>query len=265
MRLFDSHLHLDVAAFEPDWQTCLTKAASGCVAYRALVPGIEAGAFAHQRARAAAFPDQLRCAFGIHPLHAATASEADLNTLSRYLDDPLAVAVGEIGLDALLPAPSMALQEALFIAQLEKAYAAGLPVILHLRKTHDRALALLRRFPPCGGIVHAFNGALAHAQAFIDRGFRLGFGGAATGPNATRLQGLFKTLPLAALVLETDAPWMNPPWRPKGVRNTPETLHEILTTLAALRELPAATLAEHTFHNACDALRWPACDPPFAP
>jgi TatD DNase family protein len=257
MRLFDTHIHLDVAAFENDRAALLGQAIGACEAYRAVIPGIEPAAFAHQREVAIALPNQLRCAFGIHPLHAHMATPATLQTLADDLADPLTVAVGEIGLDALLPAPSLSIQESAFVAQLIHARKMDLPVILHLRKTHDRALSLLRRFPVKGGIVHAFNGSLVQAQAFIERGFMLGFGGAATGARALHLQRLFTALPIEALVLETDAPWMNPAWQSKGSRNEPQALYPIAQTLASLRKITPEALGEACFENACHVLSWP--------
>jgi hypothetical protein len=63
-----------------------------------------------------------------------------------------------------------------------------------------------------GGIAHAFNGSLQQAQAFIDLGFKLGFGGAVTYERALQLRRLAAELPLSALVLETDAPDIPPHW-----------------------------------------------------
>jgi len=63
-----------------------------------------------------------------------------------------------------------------------------------------------------GGIAHAFNGSLQQAQAFIDLGFVLGFGGAMTFERATQLRHLAATLPMSSIVLETDAPDIPPQW-----------------------------------------------------
>ena len=61
-----------------------------------------------------------------------------------------------------------------------------------------------------GGIAHAFNGSFQQAEQLIERGFKLGFGGAMTNPRATHLQDLAKSLPINSIVLETDAPDMPP-------------------------------------------------------
>ena len=55
-------------------------------------------------------------------------------------------------------------QQALFEAQLELARESELPVLLHVRKSHDQVLATLRRIRVPGGIAHAFNGSLQQAR-----------------------------------------------------------------------------------------------------
>ena len=81
---------------------------------------------------------------------------------------------------------------------------------------------------------------------------------------ARRLRELATTLPLQALVLETDAPDIPPQWlyttaaeraagRPQGV-NTPAELPRIGVVLAELRGLSEAAVQEATTANALAAL-----------
>ncbi len=115
-----------------------------------------------------------------------------------------------------------------------------------------------------GGIAHAFNGSLQQAQAFIERGFCLGFGGAVTFDAARQLLRLVTELPLEALVLETDLPDIPPQWlyrtaaeRTAGAAqglNTPAELPRIGGIVAALRGIPPESLAEATASNARQAL-----------
>jgi TatD DNase family protein len=116
-----------------------------------------------------------------------------------------------------------------------------------------------------GGIAHAFNGSVQQARAFIDLGFKLGFGGAVTYDRALKLRELAATLPLDALVLETDAPDIPPHWlyttaeqRAQGQaqgRNTPAELPRIADVVAQLRGITPQALAEATGRNARAALR----------
>ena len=191
-----------------------------------------------------------------------------LRTLAARLqalrDDPRLVAVGEIGLDGFVPGLDMARQQAFYRAQLKLAQRAELPVILHVRRSADALLKGLREVPVRGGIAHAFNGSLQQAEAFIERGFCLGFGGALTYERALQLRRLATHLPLTSLVLETDAPDIAPHWlytpaeqRAQGVaqgRNEPAELPRIALTLAELRGISPEALASLTTANACAAL-----------
>ncbi len=81
-----------------------------------------------------------------------------------HRDDPRLVAVGEIGLDHFVPGLDRSRQERFYLAQLALAREAGLPVILHVRRSADALLKGLRRVAVRGGIAHAFNGSEVQAE-----------------------------------------------------------------------------------------------------
>ena len=89
---------------------------------------------------------------------------------------------------------------------------------------------------------------------FIGRGFKLGFGGAMTYPRALRIRELAATLPLEALVLETDAPDIGPEWLGHHGRNSPAELVKIADILAQLRSEDPAEIVAATGLNALSAL-----------
>jgi TatD DNase family protein len=178
--------------------------------------------------------------------------------------------VGEIGLDLFVPElrvePLRARQQHFYVTQLKLARKYGLPVLLHVRRSVDQVLKGLRDVARADwhGIAHAFNGSAQQAQSFIDLGFKLGFGGALTYDRALQLRRLAASLPLDALVLETDAPDMPPHWlyrtteqraagEAQGV-NSPTELPRIGAVLAELRGLGVAELAAATTRNALAAL-----------
>ncbi|HRD92247.1 MAG TPA: TatD family hydrolase, partial [Accumulibacter sp.] len=117
----------------------------------------------------------------------------------------------------------------------------------------DQVLKNLRRIKVRGGIAHAFNGSRQQAEEFIKLGFKLGFGGALSYPGSTRIRRLAASLPLEAIVLETDAPDMPPAWLAGG-RNTPLQLPRINEVLAGLRGIDAGLLARVTSANALAVL-----------
>lgn len=188
-------------------------------------------------------------AYGIHPMYVGRACADDLDALRETLGREPAVAVGEIGLDRHIDPRDDKCQTFYFIEQLRIAQEFDLPVLLHVRKAIDPILTLLRQHTVRGGIAHAFNGSREQAEAFITLGFKLGFGGAMTYAGSKRIRALAATLPLDSLVLETDAPDIPPVWKAGG-RNTPADLWPIAQTLADLRGISLAEIADATTHNA---------------
>lgn len=264
MRWIDSHCHLDAPEFDPD-RDAVWSAARAAGVCMAVLPAVQAADF--ERARSLAHRLDLAYALGIHPLFVDRADEADLDrlaeALARWGDDPRLVAVGEIGLDHFVPGLDRDRQQRFYLAQLALARGAGLPVILHVRRSADALLAGLRRVPVAGGIAHAFNGSAQQAGQFLALGFKLGFGGTLSFEGARRIRALARELPAEAPVLETDAPDIPPQWlyRPateRGpapqARNTPAELPRIGAELARLRGWSLAETADRTAANALAAL-----------
>lgn len=270
----DTHCHLDAREFDADRDAVIARSRQAGVGL-IVVPAVSASTLG--TARQAAMQCNGAYALGIHPLFVKEAPEREaLEALARALDahigDPRLVAVGEIGLDHFVPAfqdeASLALQERLYIAQLDLAVRHGLPAILHVRRSADTLLKHLRRLrdagrPVPGGIAHAFNGSRQQADTFLSLGFKLGFGGAMTFDRALQIRRLAAELPDDAIVMETDAPDIPPHWlyrtaeeREKGARsrNEPGELPRIAGTLAELRRWSIDEARARTHANALAAL-----------
>lgn len=249
--MIDSHCHLDAAEFDNDRDAVLAHALEVGVT-GIVVPGVERANFAAVASLAREYPE-CHAAYGIHPLYVDGAQESDLPALRAMLAGGAAVAVGEIGLDRFVEPRDEAKQAFYFAEQLKVAKEFGLPVVLHVRRAIDAVLKELRQVRLPGGIAHAFNGSRQQADEFIKLGFVLGFGGAMTFPRALRIRELATTLPLEAIVLETDAPDISPHWL-DGQRNSPDQLPRIAQTLAELRSISVAEVIAATNKNAIRTL-----------
>jgi TatD DNase family protein len=251
----DTHCHLDAAEFDAD-RDAVIAAASAAGVSRIVIPAVAPWNFARVRALAHRV-DGAVYALGIHPLHAPEASDTDLDALRREiessLDDPRFVGIGEIGLDYFVPGLDDARQQYVYDAQLKLAREFDLPAICHVRKSQDQVLKGLRRNGVHRGIAHAFNGSFQQAQAFIDHGMHLGFGGNVTFERALQIRRLAQQLPLDSIVMETDAPDISPSWLYRE-RNTPDQVPRIGAVLAGLRGLSPDELALGTTANVASAL-----------
>ena len=269
----DTHCHLDAPEF--DGQNAVVRAwAAAENVMHCVIPAVDRSNFARVRELAHAQGDSY--ALGIHPLYVKSAQESDLAELDAQLlqhrDDRRLVAVGEIGLDFFIPelrtSPLRERQEFFYRAQLRLAKKYGLPVILHVRQSADRLLKYLRELGSdghrFGGIAHAFNGSDVQAGEFMKMGFKLGFGGTVTFEAARAIRRLAISLPLDAMVIETDSPDIPPQWLYKtaaeraggevqGV-NQPSQLPRIASVICGLRDITATELMVATTANAIDAL-----------
>ena len=245
--LIDTHCHLDAAEFAADREQVAARARAAGVETM-VVPAVEYANFSDVLACRSNYPG-CHAALGIHPMYVGRSRPDDLALMRAAVAQHHPVAIGEIGLDFFVPDFDAQGQELYFSEQLKIARDFDLPVLLHIRRAQDQVLKHLRRIRVKGGIAHAFNGSRQQADAFIALGFKLGFGGAMTYPRATRLRELAATLPLEAMVLETDSPDMAPEFAARQ-RNSPEYLPRIAHILAELRGISFADVARATSANA---------------
>ncbi|XZG69859.1 TatD family hydrolase [Chitinibacteraceae bacterium HSL-7] len=254
----DSHCHLDAAEFEPDRDEVVAQSRAAGVS-RWVVPAVSAATFASTVAMRTRYGAEI--ALGLHPVYVAEHDDAHLDELASWVAQHQPVAIGEIGLDFYMPGLDRQRQIDVFERQLRLARDVDLPVIVHIRRSQDEVLKYLKKWQVKGGIAHAFNGSEQQAARFIDLGFKLGFGGAATYSGSQRIRRLVAGLPLEAIVLETDSPDMAPSWlagSPPG-RNTPAELPRIAAEVALLRGITLDALARATRANTAAALSqmWP--------
>jgi len=262
----DTHCHLDAAEFDADRAAVHARARAAGVGLLVL-PAVCGANLDAVRTLAHAGGDAY--ALGYHPLYVEQEPADALPRLAAALQaaagDARLAAVGEIGLDGFVAGLDPQVQARWCAAQLGLAREAGLPVVLHVRRSADPLLALLRRTRVTGGIAHAFNGSAQQARAFLDLGFKLGFGGAMTQARALQIRRLAAELPADAWVLETDAPDIPPAWLYRSAaererdgaghhRNEPAELPRIAQTLAELRGLSLAEVARQSTANALAAL-----------
>jgi len=265
LALVDTHCHLDAPEFADRLPEIVSRAANQGVK-AVLLPTVQASDWSQARNLAEQLGQLmpgLVYTLGIHPLYINQAQASDIATLEvqiqNSLNDPRFVGVGEIGLDYFVGGLDLQRQEYFFNAQLDLAEQFQLPVILHVRRSQDAILKALRKRKVPGGIAHAFNGSHQQAHQFIELGFKLGFGGAATYARALQIRRLLQELPLESIVTETDAPDIPPAWlREEGGQfNEPALLSRIAEQLAEIRGVSDDIFVNAVWQNAMQALpRW---------
>ena len=268
MQLFDTHTHFDVTDFDHDRQHLAVQAKQVGVESLVLIGFIESRfdelIQTHQQLQDWENVPQSYLAPGLHPFYIEQHQQAHLQRLEQVLKQHDCVAIGEIGLDTFLKQhkrpDAFAKQQHYFNAQLELATHYQKPVLLHIRKAHAEALAILKaqKFK-LGGIAHAFSGGVEEAKALVKLGFKIGVTGQITNPNAKKLHQVVQAIGAERLVIETDCPDMTPlccqTSTEHRTRNTPVNLPYILDSLAQTLGQPQDQLAEQLWQNSLAALR----------
>ncbi|MDY6839914.1 MAG: TatD family hydrolase [Pseudomonadota bacterium] len=258
MQLIDAHCHFDFPQFEGRREAELEKGRSRGL--RGLViPGVRRPDWNRVRDTALAHDGLFYC-LGIHPWFVGEHSGQDLVELRRLLESrpDRCVAIGECGLDRLRG--NLETQWPWFEAQVALADELGMPLVIHSVKTHDEVHGLLNRWQWDGrALIHGFSGSFQQAGKLVDLGCFIGVGGVITHPRARKTRDAIARLPLAALVLETDAPDMAPEGVPRG-RNSPRYLPEILGALAEIRGGTPEQLAPALLDNVSRLYGWSRAD-----
>lgn len=245
--LFDTHAHLDDHAFDPD-RDALLAALPGQGIGLLMNPGCS---LATSRAACALAREHswIYAAVGSHPDAAAEVTPEVLEEYRRLIrENPKVKAIGEIGLDYHYEDVPRNIQQEAFLAQMELAREAKLPVIVHERDAHADGMTVVRHFPEVTGVFHCYSGSPEMARELVERGWYIGFTGVLTFKNARRALEVAAGLPLDRIVLETDCPYMSPePFR--GKRNDPGRLYRMAEALSALRGLPVEEIETITMEN----------------
>jgi TatD DNase family protein len=258
--LVDTHCHLDAAQFAGDPVAALVARAAAAGVTRLVTVGTDLITSAAAVRLAESHPN-VWATVGVDPNDCADFDAAAGARLAALAASPRVVAVGEIGLDYYWNRAPREVQQAAFRAQLALADELGLPVVIHSRAALDDTEAVLvewaarRRDGRPAGVLHCYSGDLARAERLVAAGFLVSLAGVVTYRNAGQTQEVATGLPLGALVLETDAPYLAPhPHR--GARNEPANVRPIAEHVAVLRGTDLAVVAAATTANAARLFRW---------
>jgi TatD DNase family protein len=268
--IFDSHSHLNLAAFDEDREEVIKKLKAENIWV------INAGTcFETSKKAIAIAKDNENCwaTVGLHPSHTIP-TKIDKNELSSgepeksflkpqvfdegfetLLKEPKVIAVGECGLDYSYLNDFLdvdrekykKVQEREFRKQIQAAKKYHLPLCLHIRDLYEEALDILDSELYKGkAVFHFFTGDKIQAEQIIKKGFYLSFSGVIT--YSQKMDEVIEKTPLTKMLIETDAPYVAPvPYR--GKRNEPTYVEEVAKKIAQIKKLPLKQIEKATFEN----------------
>jgi len=208
-------------------------------------------------------------AVGFHPHEVKNMDEDSLELIKGLSKKPKVVAIGEIGLDYYRNLSSEEDQIHWFIEQTKLALELDMPIIIHDRDAHGEVLRILKeegvfseerksKFPvnPITGTVddarllmHCYSGSAELAEQYVKLGATLSVAGPVTYKNNRKTGEVVDAIPLAHLLIETDAPYLTPePFR--GKSNISPYVEFTARKIAAIKGISYEEVAETTLANA---------------
>lgn len=260
--MIDTHCHIDDPQYTEGLDAFLAEQRQDGVE-AILVPGVDKTSVKDVLEVCNLYPDYLFPALGLHPENVKEDWREQLATIKAAVDKSFAstpytlhptlrhsrlIAIGEIGLDYHWDVTFKEQQHEALREQMRWAEQYHLPVMIHSRDATEDTLKILREFPAVKGVMHCFSGSHEVAEQVVKMGYYLGIGGVLTFKNCKLAEHLVD-IPLEALVLETDAPYMAPvPHR--GKRNESRWMRYVAERLAQVYDCSVEHVIEQTTANA---------------
>jgi TatD DNase family protein len=253
VELIDTHCHPvlleERGVLEQAWESCRANSVVQLVAV-----GLNLEDSRKNQAVAKANPGVF-FTVGWHPQEKRAPNEDELVALDALLDDPRAVAVGEVGLDLFFRPgyheTNLEIQQASLESMMDLAKAHRKPVVIHTRDAHEEILSVMARWPDVRGVMHCFSGDPRFAARCLDLGYVLSFSGIATFKSAKDIQGAAQSVGADDFMVETDSPFLAPvPHR--GELNLPGF---VIHTAQAVADLRGETLEDVATQSTATARR----------
>lgn len=247
--LIDTHVHLNVQAFDEDRHEVIQRAREIGISHMINV-GFNRETIPSSIALAEQY-DFIYSTVGWHPTDAKDMTPDDLEWIESLCRHEKVVAIGEIGLDYYWDTSPKDVQARVFREQIRLARKLGMPIVIHNRDAHHDVVQILReeKAAEVGGVMHCYSGSWETAKMCLDMNFYISFGGPVTFKNAKQPKEVLEKVPLDRLLIETDAPYLAPhPYR--GKRNESSYVRLVAETAAQIKGISLEELAGITSRNA---------------
>jgi TatD DNase family protein len=253
----DSHAHLEGHRYDTDREQVIARAGEAGVETIVAIGNGDGPVNFDCGIQLAEQYEFIYATIGIHPHEATLADQTAFERMEELAKRPKVIAWGEIGLDYYYDHSPRAVQQQVFVQQMELARSAKLPIVIHCRPSDNRedawddCLRLIReQWAPSGlgGILHCFTGNTAQAKGALDMGFMVSFAGNITFPKAQQIRDAAMEIPMDRMLIETDSPFLAPvPHR--GKRNEPAFVQEVARQLGQLRGSSVEEIGLRTTQN----------------
>jgi len=247
----DSHCHINFPELAARMPEILAKMAENKVTH-ALCVSVDLPEFPSVLALAEQYP-HIYASVGVHPDYEDT-PEPTVAQLVELADHPKIIAIGETGLDYYRLEGDLEWQRERFRTHIRASRETRKPLIIHTRSASADTIRIMREEGAgtdqggVAGVMHCFTESLDVARRAIELNFYISISGIVTFKNAQALKAVVQALPLEALLIETDSPYLAPvPFR--GKPNEPAYVRHVAEEVARLKDVPLSVVAERTAAN----------------
>ena len=249
--MIDTHSHMYSEQFNEDRAAAINRSQQQGIEF-ILLPNIDVDSIDALHSLA---DTQKNCLpmMGLHPCSVDENVIKSLSIIKHELfnNHRKYIAVGEIGIDLYWDRTHIEAQKNVFRTQISWAKELDLPIVIHARDSMGEILDILdeEHTSELRGVFHCFSGDDDDARRILAyKTFLFGIGGVVTFKNS-KLPLVLKEIPLAKILLETDAPYLAPtPFR--GKRNESAYLSYIADKLSDVYECSVDVIKEATSKNA---------------
>ena len=267
MILFDSHAHINYEKYtEKDRDELAQAIEASEVGYVADIAfDLQSAALSVEHAAKYSW---CYAVVGVHPHDVKDLDEDAIPLLKGLAKKPKVVAIGEIGLDYYRNLSPKEDQQRWFRRQIRLALELNMPIVIHDRESKGDTIRILKeegvfesartgRFsanpdtgnPDARVLLHCYSGSAEEAEKYVAMGATLSIAGPVTYKNNRRTIEVATRLPLAHLLIETDAPWLSPePFR--GKPNSSPFVAFTAKKVAEVRGISVEEVAAATCENA---------------
>lgn len=282
MKFIDTHTHVNLRAFKDDAVETIQRSLDAGVSV--VNVGTQIDTSKHAVELLEKFPENVYAVVGLHPSHTFAHDfeddeEVKFKTREEHFDTQTykdlitgagdnsnrIVGIGECGLDYYrLPKDRdheeiKTLQRAAFQKQIDLAIELDKALCIHCRPSdgtqdaYEEMLEIVTKVkaenPNLRFEIHCYTGNAELAQKFFEVGALIGLNGIITFDKTSRSKEVVEILPLEAIILETDAPYLTPKSH-RGQRNEPSFLPEVAEQIAEWKNVSVEEVAEITTANA---------------
>ena len=248
--IFETHAHYDDEAFDADRDELLSSFPENGIG-RVINASSSVESLKNTMAIAEKYPF-IYAAVGIHPDDAGCMNEEIFADISKLCSHKKTVAVGEVGLDYYWHSDNKPEQKKWFERFIDLAQEKELPLIIHSRDAAEDTVDIIKAKDAgrTGAVMHCYSYSKETAKQLLNMGLYFGIGGVATFKNARRLIETLEYLPMSAILLETDCPYLAPvPYR--GKRNCSLYIPYVAKRIAEIKRITEQEVIRITYENAC--------------